>query len=315
MRTRAALGGFALAASAGWSLTNIGAVADRIVIGLRCRPRRRRSVHDRARADARGDADPRRPAVRPVRRAGRRGGRARRRPRASLAGLARPDPWLAIVVRLVSGVGLAAAFVGGVDYVRATLGTPFAQGLYGAASMASAGGCSGARAALAGVAGAVRRPRLVAAAGLLVIAVAPRAERRANVTLRAVSSTVASFRCVSCTRRRSGSRSSSATGWRRCSSATAASRPKSQASSAALVLFLGVFSRPLGGRLIGRPSVIRASFLVAAAGIGLLVVTRPLPVAVAGATLLGLAAGVPFAGAFAGAQRLRPDAPAAAVVR
>jgi hypothetical protein len=34
---------------------------------------------------------------------------------------------------------------------------------------------------------------------------------------------------------------------------------------------------------------------------------------VLGAALVGLSAGVPFAAAFAGAQRLRPDAPASAV--
>jgi nitrate/nitrite transporter NarK len=80
-----------------------------------------------------------------------------------------------------------------------------------------------------------------------------------------------------------------------------------------LILFLGLVSRPLGGRLIERTALIRASFLVAAAGTALLVVARPFPVAVAGAAIVGIAAGVPFAPAFAGAARLRPDAPGAAV--
>jgi MFS family permease len=80
-----------------------------------------------------------------------------------------------------------------------------------------------------------------------------------------------------------------------------------------LVLFLGVISRPLGGRLIDRPGVIRASFVVSGVGIAALSVARPLPLAIAAAALVGIAAGIPFAPAFAGAQRLRPDAPGAAV--
>src|SRR6478736_597323 len=80
-----------------------------------------------------------------------------------------------------------------------------------------------------------------------------------------------------------------------------------------LVLFLGVVSRPAGGRLLERPGVVRASFVVGGFAIGLLSIARPLPLAIAAAAIVGLAAGVPFAAAFAGAQRLRPDAPAAAV--
>jgi predicted MFS family arabinose efflux permease len=39
----------------------------------------------------------------------------------------------------------------------------------------------------------------------------------------------------------------------------------------------------------------------------------PLPVLLVASAVAGLAAGIPFAAAFAGAQRVRPDAPAAAV--
>jgi hypothetical protein len=80
-----------------------------------------------------------------------------------------------------------------------------------------------------------------------------------------------------------------------------------------LVLFLGVVSRPAGGRLLERPRVVQASFVVGGFAIGLLSIARPLPLAIAAAAVVGLAAGVPFASAFAGAQRMRPDAPAAAV--
>jgi hypothetical protein len=45
----------------------------------------------------------------------------------------------------------------------------------------------------------------------------------------------------------------------------------------------------------------------------LLLLSLPLAVRVVGAALLGLAAGIPFAAAFAGAQLLRPEDPGAAV--
>jgi nitrate/nitrite transporter NarK len=80
-----------------------------------------------------------------------------------------------------------------------------------------------------------------------------------------------------------------------------------------LVLFLGVLSRPLGGRLVDRTSLIRASFVVSAVGIAVLAIAKPLPLAIAAAALVGIASGIPFAAAIAGAQRLRPDAPGAAV--
>ena len=45
----------------------------------------------------------------------------------------------------------------------------------------------------------------------------------------------------------------------------------------------------------------------------MLAIAHPLPLAIAAAGVVGLAVGIPFAPAFAGAQRLRPDAPGAAV--
>ena len=50
-----------------------------------------------------------------------------------------------------------------------------------------------------------------------------------------------------------------------------------------------------------------------AAGTVLLLLDLPIVVRVAGAALLGLAAGIPFAYAFTRAQALRPDAPALAI--
>jgi MFS family permease len=310
---RAALGGFALAASAGWNLANVGAVADRTaavygvglaVVGLFTTALV--LTHGAMQIPAGRLCD--RYGARLVGACGLVVILA-----ASLAGLARHDAWLAILVRLVTGVGLGAAFVGGADYIRATIGTPFAQGLYGAVSMASAG----AALALVPLWPGWRAPwttaAIVAAIGLAVVSVAPRDEPRRQtrsvprILDRRLSPLAlmhaASFglsvvigNWVATLLERQDGRS-----------------PEVAGVIAGLVLFLGVISRPAGGRLVSHPTVIRASFLVSAAGILLLAFARPLPLVVAGATLVGLSAGVPFAYAFAGAQRLRPDAPAAAV--
>jgi nitrate/nitrite transporter NarK len=81
----------------------------------------------------------------------------------------------------------------------------------------------------------------------------------------------------------------------------------------ALVLFVGVISRPLGGRFVDRPNVVAASFVLGGIAIGALAAARPLPLVVLAAAAAGFAAGIPFAPSFAGAQRLRPDAPGAAI--
>jgi predicted MFS family arabinose efflux permease len=86
----------------------------------------------------------------------------------------------------------------------------------------------------------------------------------------------------------------------------------------ALILLLGLVTRPLGGWLLrsrpdGARRLLGASIVATAAGLGMLATPVPLALLVAGVAVAGLAAGIPFAAAFAGAQRLRPDAPAAAV--
>ena len=48
-----------------------------------------------------------------------------------------PEPALAIGVRALLGVGTALGFIGGSDFVRASKGSPFAQGLYGGLATAT----------------------------------------------------------------------------------------------------------------------------------------------------------------------------------
>jgi hypothetical protein len=80
-----------------------------------------------------------------------------------------------------------------------------------------------------------------------------------------------------------------------------------------LLLLAGIVTRPLGGLLVGRPAALAASVLVG--GTALAVLATPAPLAALGvaAAVAGLAGGLPFAAVFAGAQRTRPDSPAAAV--
>src|SRR3954465_1018754 len=115
------MGGLALAASAGWNLANVGAVAGRTsaaygvglaVVGLFTTALV--LTHAAMQIPAGRLCD--RFGARLVGAAG-----LALIGLSSLAGLPGRDAWFAIGIRLVAGIGLAAAFVGGADYIRATL--------------------------------------------------------------------------------------------------------------------------------------------------------------------------------------------------
>jgi len=315
VRLRSALGGGALAFTAGFNVSNVGAVADRVavsygiglaVVGLFTTglfvthaalqvPMGRLS--DRLGARLVGAAGLAIVAA------------------ASAAALGWKEAWFAIGMRVVAGVGTAACFVSGAEYTRARIGSAVAQGVYGATSMA-AGGLA---LALVPLWNSWRAPfgsaAIVAAAGLVLLALAPRAPAAQRRVLDELP-TVVDRRLLPLAAMHSASFGLSVVigNWVVPLLHRAGGEPVEVAGVAgALVLFLGVFSRPLGGRLVDRPALIRLSFVASAAGIALLALARPLPLMVAASALVGLAAGIPFAPAFAGAQRLRPDAPAAAV--
>lgn len=232
----------------------------------------------------------------------------------SAAALAWRDAWFAIAMRFLAGFGTAAAFVGGSDYVRAAIGTPVAVGMFGASSMAG----GGLALALLPLWADWRAPFLsaavVAAAGAAVVVASPRpAGRPARLH---ETPSIADGRLLPLAAWHAGSFGLSVVlgNW----VVTLLHRAGGVSEHAAglaggLVLFLGLLSRPLGGRLADRPGVVRTSFLLSALGAGALAVAMPFGLAVAGAVAVGLAAGVPFAPAFAGAARLRPDAPGAAI--
>src|SRR5579885_2848623 len=223
---------------------------------------------------------------------------------ASSAGaLAWRQAWFAILLRLVAGVGTAGAFVSGSEYVRGTIGSAVAQGIYGAMSMAG----GGLALALVPLWGAWRAPfataALVAAAGV-VVAAAPALERPRGE--RPPRAPVLDRRLLPLGAMHAASFGLSVVigNW----AVTLLEREGGDSSAVAgvvggLLLLLGVITRPLGGRLAGRGGALRASLVAGGVGVAVLAAARPLPLAVAAAALAG----------FAGAARLRPEAPGAAV--
>jgi MFS family permease len=233
---------------------------------------------------------------------------------ASAATLSWREAWFAIAMRLVAGFGTAASFVGGSDYVRSTIGSPVAQGLYGAVSMAGGGLAVGLLPLWASWRTPFVAAAVVAAVGTIVVLVAPRdGERVARAEERP---TVRDRRLVPLGAWHAASFGLSVVlgNWTVTLLHRAGGESEATAGIAGgLILFLGVISRPAGGRLIDRPALVRASFVASAIGTVLLAVAMPFALAVLGAAVVGLAAGIPFAPSFSGAARVRPDAPGAAV--
>lgn len=232
----------------------------------------------------------------------------------------------AVAGRLVTGLGTGIAFVAGSEYVRATVGTPGSQGVYGAA------GVGGGGLALAVVPLAVpslewRAPYVTAlvfaAVVLLALPFAPRdrgrGERR-RTRGAPVGEIVRDRRLYPLAAAHTASFGLSVIvgTWAVPLLQHDGYGRRLAGAVAALALLGGIVTRPLGGRILQhRPKqaaqLLGVSMLLGAAGTALLLLDIPLALRVAGAALLGLAAGLPFAAAFAGAQALRPDAPGAAV--
>jgi MFS family permease len=227
-----------------------------------------------------------------------------------------------IVGRLVTGLGTGVGFIAGSDYVRAKLGTPTMQGLYGGFSVGGAG-LAIALVPLTALAVDWRAPYVaglvMAAVFLVVLWTAPADEpaaaaRRGNpwamlrdrrlYPLAAIHTASFGFSVILGI-------------WTVSLFEHDGYRSEVGGAIGALTLLGGLFTRPLGGRLMERwpqrtPLVVELSMLAAAAGTVLLLLDLPIAVRVAGAAALGLAAGIPFAYAFTRAQQIRRDAPALA---
>lgn len=224
---------------------------------------------------------------------------------------------LALLGRAIVGLGSGAAFIAGLDLVRAAGGGPVLHGLYGAATMAGGGLAlmivppltdatdwrapywSAAVLALAAslpVLAAGGLPRVGHAGGTVL-------RDRRLLPLGALQAATFGLAVV-------------AGNW------VVPLLERQGASSAAaglaggLILVAGIATRPTGGLLAQtarRRTITAVALLGVAAGSAVLALGVSFPVSTLGALLLGLAAGLPFAIIFAAAQRARPDAPAAAV--
>jgi MFS family permease len=224
---------------------------------------------------------------------------------------------LAVLGRALVGVGSGAGFVAGIDLVRAGGGGTVLQGLYGGATMVGGGLALMVVPPLTEAAD-WRAPYwsaallgLVALVPVLLVRELPRIGRGAGRVVRdrrllplgILQAATFGLAVV-------------AGNWavplleRRSASAAAAG------VAAGLVLFAGIVTRPSGGWLAERRGgrrVVAVALGGVALGAAVLAVDGPLWLSGAAALVLGLSAGLPFAIVFAAAQRLRPDAPAAAI--
>jgi MFS transporter, NNP family, nitrate/nitrite transporter len=232
----------------------------------------------------------------------------------SLAALAWREAAFAIATRAFAGIGTGLSFIAGSDYFRRTIGSPVAQGFYGAASMAGGG------IALATIPqwGSWQAPFITAAAigggGAVLLALSPPEGPRARGAPSRPSLADRRLLPLGVMHAASFGLSVVVGNWIVTLLERAGGDSRSVAGLAgALTLFLGIVTRPLGGRLYGNDLLLRMSFVLGGAGTALLAVASPLALAIVAAALVGLAAGIPFAPAFSAAARVRPDAPGAAI--
>jgi MFS family permease len=234
---------------------------------------------------------------------------------------------IGLVGRLIVGIGTGIGFVAGSDYIRATVGSASAQGLYGAAGVGG-GGLAIAVVPLATPLLDWRAPYVIAlicaCAVLVCLPFAPRDRSRGEPSRRSARGTtrdiVGDRRLypLAVAHTASFGLSVIAGNWAVSLLQHDGYGRRLAGVVAALTLLGGLVTRPLGGRALQRwheraALLLGASMVAGAVGTVLLLLDIPLPARVTGASLLGLAAGIPFAAVFAGAQAIRRDSPGAAI--
>jgi MFS transporter, NNP family, nitrate/nitrite transporter len=233
---------------------------------------------------------------------------------------------LGLVGRFIAGVGTGVGFIAGSDYIRATVGSASAQGLYGAAGVGG-GGLAIALVPLTTPLLDWRAPyvtALICACAVLVcLPFAPRDRRRGEPprrSARATTSDIVTDRRLyplAVAHTASFGLSVIVGNWAVSLLQHDGYGRRLAGAVAALTLLGGLVTRPLGGRALQRwheraAWLLGASMVGGAAGTVLLLLDIPLSARIVGASLLGLAAGIPFAAAFTGAQAIRRDSPGAA---
>ena len=243
---------------------------------------------------------------------------------ANALALIAPSTWLALLAKALCGFGTGLGFVGGSDYVRAAGGSALAQGVYGGGTVAAPGVALAVVPALEGPLG-FRAPFASAAAvailfALLLMASPEVPPGRLHAGEHVDSSLLRDRRLARFAAIHTASFGLSVVvgNWVVTLLRKHGIAHDAAAVTGSLTLLLGFFTRALGGLLLRRrpdaaPALVAASLLVGGAGVALLAAPLPFAALVAASALVGLAAGVPFAPAFAGAAAARPTAPGAAV--
>ena len=235
----------------------------------------------------------------------------------NLAALVAASFPLALGARLVIGLGTGVGIVAGADYVRWATPSPTAQGLYGGAAVGGGGLAIAIVPLLSGWRAPYASAVVVAVVLGAVLASASAYERR-EVHAARTASVIRDRRLYPLAALHTASFALSviAGNWIVDLLHRHGESRRLAGAVGALILVLGLPTRALGGLALGSAVARRAlaaSIVAGAAALALLATPAPLAVLVVASAAAGLAAGVPFASAFAGAQRLRPDAPAAAV--
>ena len=224
---------------------------------------------------------------------------------------------LALVARAIVGIGSGAAFVAGLDLVRAAGGGAALQGLYGGATMAGGGLALMIVPALTEATS--WRAAYWSAALLAVLAVIPTLLAGGRPRIGHAGAWILGDRAllpIGVLQAATFGLAVIAGNWVVPLLERSGAGAGAAGLAGGLILFVGIATRPLGGVLAGR---IPGRLLVATALVGtslgaaLLALGGPLVLSALGALVLGLTAGLPFAVIFAAAQRTRPDAPGAAI--
>jgi MFS family permease len=224
---------------------------------------------------------------------------------------------LALLARALVGIGSGAGFVAGLDLVRAGGGGPVLQGVYGGATMAGGGLALMVVPALADN-GGWRAPFWTAAVLAVVAGTAaatarglPRIEHsepwitwdRELVPIGVLQAATFGLAIV-------------AGNWAVPLLERRDVAPAAAGLASGLILFAGIATRPVGGMLVTHArnrALVGASLVGVSGGAALLALGVSYALSAAGAFVMGVAAGFPFAALFAAAQRVRPTAPGAAI--
>jgi MFS transporter, NNP family, nitrate/nitrite transporter len=236
------------------------------------------------------------------------------------------DSALVVVARAITGAGTGIGFIAGSEYVRAAGGSPYAQGLFGGFGVAG-GGFALAVVPLLERAVGWRSPFVLAVALALVALAALLLSPLPAAVVRVASAVRVTALQVIGDRRlyRIAAMHTAAFGVSVVVGNWVVTLLEHHGYSTALASTLGaltlgisVVSRPLGGWLMrnhphrARVAVV-ASLAAGAVATLTLAASGPVALAVVSTLVVGMAAGIPFAPAFAGAARTRPDAAGAAI--